>query len=271
MPVNALEIRDLTAGYGGAPAVESISFAVAQGDILGIVGPNGAGKTTLFRAILGLGSYKGAISICGRQGNARLALFPLVGYVPQRISFERSFPATVRDIVGMGILPERKLARCESLVEDAGGKLAHKYCRMNSRHDKISTALDVVGMAHLAGKRIGEVSGGEAQRAFIAKSLVNDPLLLILDEPATSVDVATQEKFYEVMKRLNSEFGITIVWSSHDLDAISRVATRVACMDRKMFFHGDKDAFFADEDAVRAYKESAMQSHMHDHRGGSNC
>lgn len=267
MSVNTLEIKDLTAGYGKVPAVDSISFEVERGDILGIVGPNGAGKTTLFRAILGLGSYDGTISICGKSGNARLALLPLVGYVPQRISFERSFPATVRDIVSMGILSENKLAKCEELVSKTGYEQTHKYCRMDSRADKINTALDAVGMMHLADRRIGEISGGEAQRAFIAKSLVNDPLLLILDEPATSVDVATQEKFYSVMKRLNSEFGITIVWSSHDLDAISQVATRVACMDCKLYFHGGKDEFFADENAVRAYKESAMQSHMHDHEG----
>lgn len=265
MQVNALEVKDLTAGYGRAPAVDSISFEVGQGDILGIVGPNGAGKTTLFQAILGLRSYEGHVNICGMGGDARLELLPLVGYVPQRTSFEQSFPATVRDIVSMGILSERRRVKCEDLVSKAGYEQAHTYCKMASRADKIDAALDAVGMAHLAGRRIGEISGGEAQRVFIAKSLVNDPVLLILDEPATSVDAATQDMFYSVMEKLNSESGITIVWSSHDLDAISRVATRVACMDCRLYFHGDKDEFFADEKAVRAYKESAMQSHMHEH------
>lgn len=271
MQVAALEAIGLSAKYGKTPAVDSISFRAERGDILGIVGPNGAGKTTLFRALLGLGKYEGSTSICGRPDEKRLALLPLVGYVPQRAGFEPTFPATVRDIVAMGILPERKLAKCEEIVRSTGYEQTHKYCRMSSHKDKIETALETVDMTHLADRRIGEVSGGEAQRALIAKSLVNDPLLLILDEPATSVDVATQEKFYSVMKRLNSEFGITIVWSSHDLEAISNVATRVACMDRKMFFHGSKDEFFADENAVRAYKESAMQSHMHDHEGDDKC
>lgn len=267
MPVSTLKVEDLSASYGGTQAVDSISFEVGRGDILGIVGPNGAGKTTLFRAILGLGSYEGRISICGQSGDARLALLPLIGYVPQRISFERSFPATVRDIVSMGILPHRRLKECEDIASQTGYEPTHRYCKIDERADKVDAALDVVNMTHLADRRIGEISGGEAQRAFIAKSLVNDPLLLILDEPVTSVDASTQDLFYKVITRLNSEFGITIVWSSHDLDAISHIATRVACMDCKLFFHGDKDAFFADEDALRKYKESAMQSHMHGHEG----
>ena len=267
MSINTLEIKNLSAKYGKTLAVDSISFELCQGDILGIVGPNGAGKTTLFRAILGLGKYNGAVSICGLHEDARYALLPLVGYVPQRITFEQSFPATLRDIVSMGILPERRLIECEKIIEKTGYKQTHKYCKIDAHKDKVNAALDAVGISHIADKQIGKVSGGEAQRTFIAKSLVNDPLLLILDEPVTSVDVATQDMFYKVIKRLNSEFGITIVWSSHDLDAISRVATRVACMDCKLYFHGEKDAFFADENAVRAYKESSMQSHIHRHEG----
>ena len=268
MQVNTLEINDLTAGYGVGAVVDSIGFEVRRGDILGIIGPNGAGKTTLFRSILGLHHYdKGSISICGRDNDARLALLPLVGYVPQRISFEDSFPATVRDIVSMGVLPERKLDEYARLAGELGYEWNRKYREMDQKSDKVDAALDAVGIAHLARKRIGEISSGEAQRTFIAKSLVNDPLLLMLDEPATSVDIATQDKVYGVMEKLNSEFEITIVWSSHDLDAISRVATKVACMDRRLFFHGAKNKFFADENAVRAYKESSMQSHMHGHTG----
>lgn len=267
MQISALETDGLSAGYGGAPAVDSITFKVGCGDILGIVGPNGAGKTTMFRALLGLQRHVGTVCICGRPGPARLDLLPLIGYVPQKIAFERSFPATVRDIVSMGVLPQRKLEACACLAAESGYEWRRSYSGMRSKSDKVEAALEAVGVADLADRRIGEVSSGEAQRAFIAKSLVNDPLLLILDEPATSVDVATQEKFYGVISSLNSELGITIVWSSHDLDAISRVATRVACMDRRLFFHGDKDAFFADEEAVRAYKESAMQAHMHGHAG----
>lgn len=260
--MSALSVRGVSAGYGGRSAIESIGFDVDGGDILGIVGPNGAGKTTLFRAILGLHPHTGDVSICGRAGEARRALLPLVGYVPQRLSVERGFPATVRDIVSMGVLPPRRLGACARLAGESGYEWQREYSRMGTR-EKVDAALGAVAMADLAGRRIGELSTGEAQRALIAKSLVNDPLLLILDEPASSVDAGSRERLHAVMRRLNSDLGTTIVWSSHDLGALERVATRVACMDRRLTFHGDTDEFFSDEEALRSYTEASMQAHMH--------
>jgi len=262
LPVSALSARGVSAGYGGQAAIESISFDVDGGDILGIVGPNGAGKTTLFRAILGLHPHTGDVSMCGRAGEARRALLPLVGYVPQRLDIERSFPATVRDIVSMGALPPRRLAACARLAGESGYEWRREYSRMGTLDEKVDAALGAAAVSDLAGRRIGELSTGEAQRALIAKSLVNDPLLLILDEPASSVDAGSRERLHAVMRRLNSELGTTIVWSSHDLDALERVATRVACMDRRLVFHGGKDEFFADEAALRSYTEASMQAHM---------
>lgn len=260
--MSALSVRGVSSGYGGRSAIESIGFDVDGGDILGIVGPNGAGKTTLFRAILGLHPHTGDVSICGRAGEARRALLPLVGYVPQRLSVERGFPATVRDIVSMGVLPPRRLGACARLAGESGYEWQREYSRMGTR-EKVDAALGAVAMADLAGRRIGELSTGEAQRALIAKSLVNDPLLLILDEPASSVDAGSRERLHAVMRRLNSDLGTTIVWSSHDLGALERVATRVACMDRRLTFHGDTDEFFSDEEALRSYTEASMQAHMH--------
>lgn len=260
--MSALSVRGVSAGYGGRSAIESIGFDVGGGDILGIVGPNGAGKTTLFRAVLGLHPHTGDVAICGRSGEARRALLPLVGYVPQRLSVERGFPATVRDIVSMGVLPPRRLGACARLAGESGYEWRREYSRMGTR-EKVGAALGAVAMEDLAGRRIGELSTGEAQRALIAKSLVNDPLLLILDEPASSVDAGSRERLHAVMRRLNSDLGTTIVWSSHDLGALERVATRVACMDRRLTFHGDTDEFFSDEEALRSYTEASMQAHMH--------
>ena len=92
-------------------------------------------------------------------------------------------------------------------------------------------------------ERIGELSGGQQQRVLIAKSLVNDPKLLILDEPTTSIDQATQDKFYSLIKKINLEKKISIIWASHDLDAVHKLANKVACINRKMFFHGDTCGF----------------------------
>ena len=267
MPVTQiLQTRNVTMRYGSHVAVDDISFDVAEGDLLGIVGPNGAGKSTLFRAILGLQPYDGTIELFGYGPDRYGSLIPLVGYVPQRIQFEPNFPATVYDVVSMGIISNKRIARGERLIRQRGYHWNRVYGKIGKTEDKIAEALKMAGLESLRDRRIGELSEGEQQRVFIAKSLVKDPMLLILDEPVTGVDVESQTRFYNVIKRINEENGITMVWSSHDLDAINKYASRVACMNRKLFFHGDKDQFFADEDLLKTYTESTMQMHMHDHR-----
>jgi zinc transport system ATP-binding protein len=114
-------------------------------------------------------------------------------------------------------------------------------------------------------KRIGELSGGQQQRVLIAKALVNEPQLLILDEPTTGIDLETQDKFYALLRELNSENKITIILASHDLDAINKLANKVACINRKMSFHGDAGEFFGSEQLLKSYSESSMQAHMHLH------
>jgi zinc transport system ATP-binding protein len=100
---------------------------------------------------------------------------------------------------------------------------------------------------------------------LIAKALVNDPRLIILDEPVTGIDQETQNRFYSLIKKLNQENKITIIWSSHDLDAIKKLANKVACINRSMFFHGQAGDFFGDEEMVKKYSEASMQRHMHMH------
>jgi zinc transport system ATP-binding protein len=258
-----LQVEKLSIGYDGHAAVDDISFDVSKGELLGIVGPNGAGKTTLFRAILGLQDYKGKIKLFGYEHDKYKSLIPLVGYVPQKIVFEPNFPATVYDIVSMGIISDKKIVKGAKLIQQCGCCWNRIYKKIGNTEDKILEALKMVDLGHLKNRRIGELSGGELQRVFIAKSLVKDPLLLILDEPVTSVDVESQTKFYNVIQKINKENGITVVWSSHDLDAIKKYATKVACMNRQLFFHGEKEKFFADEKILKTYTESAMQMHMH--------
>jgi len=263
--MNVLEINDLSISYNGYSAVDKIHFSVSEGDLLGIVGPNGAGKTTLFRAILGLQNYSGEIKLFGYKGKEYYPLLPLVGYVSQKVNFEQNFPATVKEVVSMGILSEKRLQKGEVLLQNRGYHWNRIYKKIEKDEDKAMEALKTVGLESLSDRRIGELSGGELQRVFIAKALVKDPLLLILDEPVTGVDVETQNKFYNVLKKINTENKITIVWSSHDLEAISNLANRVACMNRKMFFHGEKEEFFSNKDLLKTYTESAMQMHMHHH------
>ena len=264
---SVLEVDDLSIHYNSRQhlAVDKISFDVKEGEVLGIIGPNGAGKTTLFRAILGLQEYSGSIKLFGFEGSKYRSLLPLIGYVPQKVTFEPNFPATVYDVVSMGIISDKKIVNGANLIQQCGCCWNRIYKEFGSNKDKVTQALKTVGLEKLRNRRIGELSGGELQRVFIAKCLVKDPLLLILDEPVTSVDVESQTKFYNLIKKINEENNITIVWSSHDLDAVSKYASRVACMNKKLFFHGEKEKFFSDKELLKTYTESSMQLHMHNH------
>jgi zinc transport system ATP-binding protein len=263
--MNVLEVANVSIKYNGHFAVDKINFDVKEGDLLGIVGPNGAGKTTLFRAIIGLQNYTGCIKVFGYEGKNYYPLLPLIGYVSQKVNFEQNFPATVHEVVSMGLIQEKKLSDGETLLKNCGYSWNRTYKKMASDHDKVLEVLRTVGLESLKDRRIGELSGGELQRVFIAKALVKDPVLLILDEPVTGVDVEAQNKFYNLLQKINKDNKITIMWSSHDLEAISKLANRVACMNRKLFFHGQKEEFFSNKELLKTYAESAMQMHMHDH------
>jgi zinc transport system ATP-binding protein len=214
---------------------------VKEGDLLGIIGPNGAGKTTLFSCMLGLiEDYDGRIEILGEDIKKHRSILQHIGYVPQKKSIEQGFPATVEEIVSLGATKKRS-------------------------KENIASAIETVDLAELKRRRIGELSGGQQQRVFIAKALVNEPKLLILDEPATGIDVETQNKFYSLIRKLNKENGITIIWASHDLEAINSLANKVACINRNMVFHGESRDFFENPELLKKYSESSMQAHMHDH------
>jgi zinc transport system ATP-binding protein len=238
------EIDRLSYAYSGNLVLDNISFTIDEGDILGIIGPNGAGKTTLFSCMLGLlDDYTGTIKILGddiKKKNRKV--FKSIGYIPQKKTIEQNFPATVEEIVSLGITTIGKTSK-----------------------EKIALALETVGLLAQKDSRVGELSGGQQQRVLIAKAMVNNPKLLILDEPVTGIDLEMQNRFYSLLKNLNQENKITIIWASHDLDAVNRFATSVACINRSMFFHGKAYEFFENPDLLKAYSESSMQAHMHLH------
>ena len=234
--------KDLVKSYGKRIVVNRVTFYVQQGEIVGLLGPNGAGKTTLFSLILGLlEGYQGKITVFGEDIRNNRKILKKIGYIPQKNIIDQGFPATVEEIVSLGVF-ERKTK------------------------DKIISAINTVGLLEQKHKRIGELSGGQQQRILIAKALVNEPQLLILDEPTTGIDLETQNKFYALLRKLNSENKITIILASHDLDAINKLANKIACVNRKMSFHGDAREFFGNEQLLKSYSESSMQAHMHLHK-----
>jgi len=239
--LNIVEIKNLTIEYPGVKAIDNVSFSIEQNDFLGIIGPNGAGKSTLFSCMLGLNNqYDGSISFFGKNIRESKKYLKDVGYVPQKPIFEKNFPATVREVVRMGL-------------------------RKKSDENRVDKVLQDVWIHELSHKRIGELSGGQQQRVFIAKALVGEPKILILDEPVTGIDTQSTELFYGILRELNKKQNITIIWSSHDLDAVNRLANKVACLDRTLFFHGISEQFFNDEELVKKYSEASMQKHMHHH------
>ncbi|PIN84268.1 MAG: zinc ABC transporter ATP-binding protein [Nitrosopumilales archaeon CG11_big_fil_rev_8_21_14_0_20_33_24] len=239
--LKVVEIEHLTIQYPDVKAIDDVSFTINQGDFLGIIGPNGAGKSTLFAAILGLNTkYKGTIKFFGTDIRKSKSYLKEIGYVPQKPIFEKNFPATVNDVVKMGLQKE-------------------------SDENKIDEILQQLWIHELSERRIGELSGGQQQRVFIAKALVNSPKVLILDEPVTGIDQQSIDLFYSILKELNSKQNITIIWSSHDLDAVNKLANHVACLNRTLFFHGESDDFFKNDDLVKQYSEASMQEHMHNH------
>lgn len=214
-----VEVRNLTVSRSNGPVIEDASFAIKEGDYVGIVGPNGGGKTTLLLAILGmLPVDRGEIKLFGEPLH-RFRNWEFVAYVSQdATSFDSSFPLSVRELVAFGRVNRGNIGR-----------------RLKQEDWKaVDDMLEMVGMSELSGQRIGELSGGQKQRVFVAKALVRNPRMLFLDEPVTGVDAASQEKFYRILSDINLNRGITICTVSHDLTAVFCRMSKVMCVGREV-------------------------------------
>ena len=235
-----VDIQKLSVDYSGIKALEDVSFGIAEGDFLGIIGPNGAGKSTLFRCMLGLHTqYDGTIKFFGQDIRDSRKYLSQVGFVPQKPVVDRNFPATIREVLSMS--------------------------QNSSDPKKVDEALQKVWMHELADRRIGDLSVGQQQRVFIAKALGNSPKILVLDEPVTGIDQYNQDLFFQILGELNTKEKISIIWASHDLDAVERLASKVACLNKTLFFHGISKEFFSDDEMLKKYSETSMQMHMHHH------
>jgi len=235
-----VDIEKLSVDHSGIKALEDISFGIAEGDFLGIIGPNGAGKSTLFRCMLGLHiQYDGGIKFFDQDIRDSRKYLSHLGFVPQKPVVDRNFPATIREVLSMS--------------------------QNSNDPKKVDEALQKVWMHELADRRIGDLSVGQQQRVFIAKALVNSPKILVLDEPVTGIDMYNQDLFFQILGELNTKEKISIIWASHDLDAVERVANKVACLNKTLFFHGVSKEFFSDDEMLKKYSETSMQMHMHHH------
>lgn len=219
MPVkHAIVAEDLSFRYGGLSVLEHISFIVEEGSYVGVLGPNGGGKTTLLKLVLGLlRPTSGTISIFGVSPE-KARLNGQIGYVPQRIvQSDVTFPATVAEIVQTGWTPKAK------------GKMRPNASDLRV----IEWAMEATEVMQYRARLLGDLSGGERQRVFIARALASEPRMLILDEPTTGVDIASKERFYALLKKLNTELGLTILFVSHDTEVTEKVKC-VLCVNREL-------------------------------------
>ncbi|WP_320009224.1 ATP-binding cassette domain-containing protein [Maridesulfovibrio sp.] len=207
-------------GYGQHTVLDDISFDILSGDYLAVIGPNGGGKTTLLKLLLGLiEPQKGRIEILGMPPGKHGGC---IGYMPQYTTVSSSFPITVRDAVLMGkVAPGFKGVFGLRFGNGSGGE--------------VEKALDRVGMLEHIDRRVSDLSGGQKQRVFIARAIVDDPKMLLLDEPAASVDQAGKSGLYSLLKELNEE--MTIVMVSHDISVLGEGVKSVACVNRKVHLH----------------------------------
>jgi ABC-type Mn2+/Zn2+ transport system ATPase subunit len=230
----AVELRDVTAGYRGHVALEGVTLSVPAGSMMAVVGPNGGGKSTLLKLLLGLlDPWRGTVGVLGTSPAPARGR---IGYVPQTGSGDWSFPATVGEVVMMGRY--RRLG----------------WLRRPGRADwlAVETALDRVGMADRRDRQVGELSGGQQQRVFFARALVQEPELLLLDEPLAGVDALTERDIYALLRQLVDR-GVTVLFTTHNLSTVAEQFDLVAFVNRRIVASGPPSEVFHEQTLRETY------------------
>jgi len=246
------DVASLSLQINSQVILDSLSLKIFSGEYDAIIGPNGGGKTTLIRLLLGLEKpTSGTIKIFGKN-IADFKEWHKIGYVPQRASHvDAAFPATVLDVVKMGRTAKRGFFARYS-AEDAA-------C--------VEDAMKKMDVLDIKDKMIGTLSGGQRQRVMIARALASKPEVLILDEPNTGVDVVSQQRFYELLRKLNRDEKLTIVFITHDIGVIADDIQRLFTVNRKLLTCNNPKEAISCEDMSRLYGVDAhlLSNHHHHH------
>lgn len=242
----AIAMRSVSFGYAGHPVVSDLTLRIERAEVVALLGPNGSGKSTLVRGLLGLNDHlAGEVEILGgaltgRADRARL------GYVPQRHTLSGSIRSTVREVV-------------------ATGRLAHRpWWRRAGKEDAalVDRALHTVGLADRARADVATLSGGQQRRVLIARALVGEPSVLIMDEPTAGVDTASQDILAQVLRRL-AQSGVTLLVVTHELAALQGIVHRIVEMDAgHVVFDGTPQGY-----AGRVAEQVGAPDHAH-HQAG---
>lgn len=229
-----VELRGVSCGYQGEVVLEDVSLRVMPDDFVGLLGPSGAGKSTLLRTMLGATNiYAGEVWVEGRRLPGRR---PHVGYVPQLETVDWNFPTTVQEVVMMGRTMEGTLTPWTSRQD----------------REKAREMMDRLGILPLAKRHIRALSGGQQQRVFLARALVSEPRILLLDEPTSGVDIRTRDEILHLLDELNHS-GITIIMTTHELNAVAAHLPWVVCVNRRLVAQGSPESVFTPEILKETY------------------
>ncbi len=212
-----IELRDVTAGYGSKIALRDVTLDVWENDFLGIIGPNGGGKTTLLKVMLGLlPPVAGTVRFY--DGGVKVPALK-IGYLPQMSLIDKKFPISVREVIASGLSAEKPLFRSFS----------------KEQKGRVDEVIGQMGLEELAGRAIGELSGGQLQRVLLGRSIVSRPRVLILDEPNSYVDKRFESRFYQLLGEINKESAIILV--SHDIGTVLAMVKNIACVNETLHYH----------------------------------
>ena len=248
--VPIFDVKNLSFVLKEQTILSNISLEIFSSEYIAIIGPNGGGKTTLIRMLLGLEKpTSGEVRIYGKK-LSRFKDWHKIGYVPQRAAqIDSSFPATVLDIVKMGRTSQRSMFGTFSKVD----------------RQLVDDAMAKMDISDLKDKMVGTLSGGQRQRVMIARALASKPEILILDEPNTGVDVASQKRFYALLRELNQKEGITIVFITHDIGVIADDIARLFTINQKAIVCNNPKQALSCEEMSELYGIEAHLLHVHKH------
>lgn len=226
-----IELDSVCFSYTNQEVIKDVTLEIHKGDYVGIIGPNGGGKSTLIKLMLGLlNPNDGKIKLFGLDIK-NFKNWSKIGYVPQKSHIEMNLPVTVEEVVAMGRYGKRGLFKFPNKLD----------------YEKTKHALRQVDMFDYKSKLIGDLSGGEQQRVFIARALAGEPEVIFLDEPTVGVDVKTQKQFYSLLRKFNRELGLTLILVSHELDVVAHEASELGYINRTMVYYGDPEEFLKGE------------------------
>lgn len=231
-----VEVRDAHVRLGGNTILRGVNLAIPKGEVVALIGPNGSGKTTLLRCLLGLQKLdRGEVQLFG-ESNLKKAL-GRVGYVPQKLPLERSFIVSVREFLSLRLKATR-----------------HWFWQRHSKTDQlICAAFREIGIEDLLDRPLAQISGGQLQRVLIAFSLLQNPELLLLDEPTAGVDTPGERSFYELITSIQKNHGLTVVLVSHDLSMVYRYASWVYALNGVICCEGTPEQVMNAESLRQAY------------------